>query len=323
MTELADFHALLRGDVALFRELHRSVLDFTPPDTVHHVFVPPQDRHLFTEFAGPRCQVTVRSELLPRHYVRLPKEIYVNLKRPWPALRPWVMQQTVKIAAASELDADVVLVADSDAVFIRPITADRFRRACEPDSSDRRRACEPELTVSDRRVVDGSLLLHREERAVKPEMTRHVLWHQVARELLGLPPAPPPPLPDYVTPLNYWDPAVVRAMQQRIAENTGRDWMDAFNAQLHISEFILYGVFVDEVLSATKRRPDDGGVVCANYYDRVPMDHDGAIAFADGLAPETVAIMISSHSGTPEEVRQTAIKRCAENRNEPRERYNI
>jgi len=262
------------------------VLDFTPPDTVHHVFVPPQDKHLFTEFVGPRCQVTVRSELLPRHYVRLPKEIYVNLKRPWPALRPWVMQQTVKIAATSELDADVVLVADSDAVFIRPITADRFR------------------------ADDGSLLLHREERAVKPEMTRHVLWHQVARDLLGLPPSPPPPLPDYVTPLNYWDPAVVRAMQQRIAESTGRDWMDAFNAQLHISEFILYGVFVDEVLDT---RPDDGGVVCANYYDRVPMDHDGAVAFADGLAAETVAIMISSHSGTPEEIRQTAIARCAEN----------
>jgi hypothetical protein len=289
MTELAVITPCYRGDVALFRELHRSVLDFTPPDTVHHVFVPPQDKHLFTEFVGPRCQVTVRSELLPRHYVRLPKEIYVNLKRPWPALRPWVMQQTVKIAATSELDADVVLVADSDAVFIRPITAERFRAG------------------------DGSLLLHREERAVKPEMTRHVLWHQVARDLLGLPPAPPPPLPDYVTPLNYWDPAVVRAMQQRITDTTGRAWMDAFNAQLHISEFILYGVFVDEVRTATTRRPDDGGVVCANYYDRVPMDHDGAIAFADGLAPETVAIMISSHSGTPEEVRQTAIKRCAEN----------
>ena len=286
MTELAVITPCYRGDVALFRELHRSVLDFTPPDTVHHVFVPPQDKHLFTEFVGPRCQVTVRSELLPRHYVRLPKEIYVNLKRPWPALRPWVMQQTVKIAATSELDADVVLVADSDAVFIRPVTADRFRAS------------------------DGSLLLHREERAVKPEMTRHVLWHQVARDLLGLPPAPPPPLPDYVTPLNYWDPAVVRAMQQRIAESTGRDWMDAFNAQLHISEFILYGVFVDEVLDT---RPDDGGVVCANYYDRVPMDHDGAVAFADGLAAETVAIMISSHSGTPEEVRQIAIARCAEN----------
>jgi Family of unknown function (DUF6492) len=289
MTELAVITPCYRGDVALFRELHRSVLEFTPADTVHHVFVPPQDKHLFTEFAGPRCQVTVRSGLLPRHYVRLPKEIYVNLKHPWPALRPWVMQQTVKIAATSELDADVVLVADSDAVFIRPVTADRFRAG------------------------DGCMLLHREERAVKPEMTRHVLWHQVARDLLGLPPSPPPPLPDYVTPLNYWDPTVVRAMQQRIAETTGRDWMDAFNAQLHISEFILYGVFVDEVLSATKRHPDDGGVVCANYYDRVPMDDDRAIAFADSLAAETVAIMISSHSGTPEQVRQTAIARCAEN----------
>ena len=310
MTELAVITPCYRGDVALFRELHRSVLEFTPADTVHHVFVPPQDRHLFTEFEGPRCRVTVRSRMLPRHYVRLPKEIYVNLKRPWPALRPWVMQQTVKIAAAAQLDADVVLVADSDAVFIRPITADRFRRAREPAGSEGRRAGEP--AGSEVRAGTG-LALHREERGVKPEMTRHVLWHQVARDLLGLAPAPPPPLPDYVTPLNYWDPAVVRAMQQRVAETTGRDWMDAFNAQLHISEFILYGVFVDEVLSARTPRPPDGGVVCANYYDRTPMDADGAIAFADSLSPETVAIMISSHSGTPEDVRQAAIRRCAEN----------
>ena len=52
--------------------------------------------------------------------------------------------------------------------------------------------------------------------------------------------------------------------------------------------------------------------MCANYYEPRADGPNGAIAFADGLAPETVAIMISSHSGTPEEVRQTAIKRCAE-----------
>lgn len=288
MTDLAVITPCYRGDAELFRELHRSVLEMTSDDTVHHVFVPRRDRALFREYEGPRCRVWVRSELLPWHYLRLPTEVYLNLKQPWPVLRPWVMQQTVKIAAAAELDADVVLVIDSDAVLVRPTTSDRFR-------------------------INGRLALHRVENAVTTDMLRHVIWHRVARKLLGLPPAPPPPLPDYVNALNFWDPAVVRAMQQQIEETTGRKWMDAFNAQLHISEFMLYGVFVDEALAFTRPRPPSHGVICKNYYEREPMDREAAIAFADDLNPETIAIMISSHSGTPADVRQAAIRRCAEN----------
>jgi hypothetical protein len=289
MTELAVITPCYRGDVELFRELHRSVLEFTSTDTIHYVFVPPQDIEMFREYEGPRCRVTVRSELLPPYYFRMPRtEVYVNIKRPWPALRPWVTQQTVKMAAAAQLDVDVVLLADSDAILVRPTSADAFR-------------------------VQGRLALHREEKAVSAEMTRHVLWHQVARTLFGLPPAPPPPLTDYVTALNFWEPAVVRDMQRRIAEIGGRNWMDVFNAQLHVSEFMLYGVFVDEVLGADGDRPATAGVICQNYYTREPMTPEQAIVFADGLAPETVAIMISSHSGTTEEVRRMAIRRCAEN----------
>jgi hypothetical protein len=288
MTDLAVITPCYRGDAELFRDLHRSVLEMTSDDTVHHVFVPPMDHAMFREYSGPRCRVWVRSEMLPRHYLRLPREIYVNLKRPWPLLRPWVMQQTAKIAAAAQLDADVVLVIDSDAVLVRPTTSDRFR-------------------------IDGRLALHRVPTAITADMERHVIWHRVARKLLGLPQAVELPLPDYVNALNFWDPVVVRAMQQRIGDITGRSWVDAFNGQLHISEFILYGVFVDEVLGVTRPRPPSHGVICKNYYDRVPMDHEAAIAFADDLNPETIAIMISSHSGTPAGVRQTAIRRCAEN----------
>jgi hypothetical protein len=289
MTELAVITPCYRGDAELFRELHRSVLEYTAPDTVHHVFVPPQDIDIFREFEGPRCTVTVRAELLPSYYFRVPRsELYVNIKRPWPAVRPWVMQQTAKIAASAQLDADVVLLADSDAVLVRPTSASAFR-------------------------VDGRLALHREEKAVSAEMTRHVIWHQVARTLFGLPAAPPPPLPDYVTALNFWEPVVVRQMQQRIEATMGRPWMDVFNSQLHVSEFMLYGVFVDEVLSADGNPPPAAGVICQNYYDREPMTAEQAVAFADRLAPETVAIMISSHSGTTEEGRQLAIQRCREN----------
>lgn len=117
-----------------------------------------------------------------------------------------------------------------------------------------------------------------------------------------------PPLHDYVSPLNFWDPALVRAMQERIRETTGRHWLDAFNSQLHISEFILYGVFVDEVLNGPP--PPSDNTICHNSWDRTPMDHQDAVAFADGLSPDAIGVMISAKSRTTQPVRLEAVRRC-------------
>ncbi|MFI6706357.1 DUF6492 family protein [Nonomuraea sp. NPDC050478] len=285
MSKLAVITPSYAQDAELFALLHRSVLEHTSEDTIHHVFVPPGDKELFAPYQGPRCHVWVRSELLPRRYLRVPgTDVYVNSRRPWPPLRGWVMQQTVKIAAAGLIDADAMLIVDSDAVLVRPTDATSFTR-------------------------DGRLCLYRLEEGVTASMERHVLWHHVARELLGLPPPPPPPLPDYVTALTFWDPQIVRAMQRRITEVTGRDWLDAFNAQLHVSEFILYGVFVDEVLKAA---PPVNTSICHLSYHHEPWDEATAVAFADRLGPEAVGMMLSAKSNTPMESRLAAIRRCAQ-----------
>jgi len=287
MSELAVITPSYRGDAEIFADLHRSVLEFTPPGTVHHVFVAEPDRPLFAQYEGPRCRIWTDPDLLPRRYVRFGHgHSYLNLRRPWPPVRGWVTQQALKIAAAAQAEADLVLLADSDVVLVRPVRADQFR-------------------------IDGQWALHREENAITADMRRHVIWHQVARKLFGLPPSPPPPLPDYVAAFNFWEPKVVRAMQERIEQATGRNWLDAFTGQLHISEFILYGVFVDEIY-AKDRRPPSHTSACHNSWERTPMDHDGAIAFADKLTPDAVAMMISAQSRTPYDVRQVAIRRCAE-----------
>jgi hypothetical protein len=290
MSELAVITPTYREDAEIFADLHRSVLEFTPADTVHHVVVPPRDRNLFAEYQGPRCRIWTSSELLPRRYlhVRVGRvESFVNVRRPYPPVRGWISQQAIKMAATAQLDADTVLLADSDVVLVRPVRAGRF-------------------------VDGGQRLLYREEQAVTADMARHVIWHQVARDLFGLPPSPPPPLPDYVSPFNFWEPAVMRALQERISQTTGRNWLDAFTTQLHISEFILYGVFVDEVLSASGPRPPGDTTICHNYWDVTPLDQDGAVAFADRLGPDAVAMMISAKSHTPLEVRRAAIQRCTE-----------
>ena len=58
-------------------------------------------------------------------------------------------------------------------------------------------------------------------------MHRHLLWHRVARRLLGVPGTVSLPAPDYISPIAVWDPDVVRSLMAHIADTTGRNWMDA------------------------------------------------------------------------------------------------
>ena len=283
MNELAVITPTWIPDAEQFEDLHRSVLKHTSESTVHHVIVPWAHRSRFARYRSSRCRIWHHPELLPRRYVRMPGGVWVNLLRPWPPVRGWVMQQAAKIAAAARMDADVVLLADSDAILLRTTSAETLMSGDKP-------------------------VLYRADGAVKETMERHVLWHHVARRILGLPPAPPPPMHDYVGPFGVWDPAMVRAMMDRIAKTTGRSWLDAFTGELHISEFIVYGVFMDEVIGT----PTLTDKLCHNYYERTPMDADTAIAFADRMSEDAIGIMISSHSGTPKEVRLAAAQRCAE-----------
>ncbi|QWF79805.1 DUF6492 family protein [Amycolatopsis sp. CA-230715] len=292
MTGFAVITPSYAPDAELFGELHESVLTHT--DAVHHVLVPGADRALFARHAGPRCRVWTYGELLPRRYVPIPKPpLWVNLRRPWPPVRGWVLQQALKIAAAARFDADSVLLADSDVVLVRETTPEVFQ-------------------------IDGTPGLYRNEGAVHAGMRRHVRWHQVARRLLGVPGTAHPPLPDYVSPFNVWEPEVVRAMQARITEVTGRHWFDAFTAELHISEFILYGVFVDEVLGGTPRFSPSPTMFCHTYWDTAPLDEPGAREFALRRDPDSLALMISAKSGTPREARLAATRACGNTAGEQR-----
>jgi hypothetical protein len=293
MSELTVVTPSFGPDAELFGDLHRSVLRHTGPDVVHHVIVPAAHKEIFDRYAGPRCHVWTEPELLPRRYHRLPqKGLWLNSRRPWPPVRGWVLQQALKLAATAELDADVVLIADSDVVLVRDIDAKSFHE-------------------------DGTLRLFRVPGAVHAGMPDHVRWHQVAHRLLGLPPAGAPPLTDYVSSLNAWSPEIVRQLQRHVTAVTGRHWLDVFTAQLHISEFILYGVFVDRVVTGSGPEHPGDNTICHNYWGRTPLSLDEALEFAEALGPDAVGMMISAKSGTVQDVREAAIRRCAEVAGEP------
>lgn len=298
MKSIAVITTTFAPDFELCIDLHRSVLEFTDQSVSHYLLVPPADLELFSALRGPRCVVLAESELLPSRMIRIPTWVNhliqlawhdrrranlaaVNLLRPIPPVRGWILQQIVKLAAASRLDADILLIADSDVRIVRPISIDTF-------------------------VREGKLRLYRREGTVNEDLPSHVAWHKVARKLLGLA-TPTLPLPDYVSSFNVWERRVVLLLLDRINRVSHRHWIDAIAGRLSFSEHILYGVFVDKVLGPSANTFTASASLCHSYWDTTPLDAAGAETFLQSVAAEDVAVLIQSKSGTPIDVRRSAL----------------
>lgn len=281
MSQLAVITPSYAPDFELCSDLNRSVLRFSPPSVQHHLVVPDRDVDLFRRLAGRRAHVHRVAEFLPRSVIKFPGiNGWVNLRRPFPPLRGWITQQLVKLAVAATIDADVALLVDSDIRFIRPFSAETYREL-------------------------GTVRFYRKPREITKRLPRHMIWHRVARELLGLPRADPPH-PDYVCAPAAWDPRIVAGLLGRVTEVTGRSWWTALGSRPHLSEATLYGVFVDEVLGAPANARASADMRCQNHYDEVPLDAAGLTALLSGVRPADVAVMISAKSGTPLALRREA-----------------
>jgi hypothetical protein len=282
MVELAVITPSYAPDFELCRDLNESVLRRTDSTVTHYVITPRRDLSLFSVLRGPRTEVLAVDEVMPRRMMGVPwANFWVNMRRPGPPIRGWMMQQLVKLQAATRIPADRLLLVDSDVIFARDVSAATFGR-------------------------DGRVLFYRLDAGVHAAMPRHVIWHDVARKLLGLP-AEQLPLPDYVSAFNVWDRGTVLALRDRIERVTGQRWLDAIGRQLHFSEFILYGVFVDRVLGEQAPVEPTDSMMCHSCWNSLPLTLPEAERFVGGLPPDDVAIMISAKSRTPLDVRRKAL----------------
>ena len=166
-------------------------------------------------------------------------------------------------------------------------------------------------------VRNGVVRFYRKPDEIDERLPRHMIWHRVARALLGLPPAEPP-YTDYISSLLAWDPAIVRQMLARVTATTGRPWTTAIARQLHFSEWTLYGVFVDDVIGAPANSFASDDPLCLAYWDTTPLNQDGAVDFLRGVRPTDVAAMISAKSRTPLAVRRAAFASYRATRNRDR-----
>jgi hypothetical protein len=268
-------------DFELCADLHRSVLKYAPEATHHHIIVPQRDLKLFGPLAGPRTHIRSAADFLPRSFVPVPfSNVTLNLGRPFPPVRGWILQQVVKLAAAAECNDDVALLVDSDVEFVRTFSPEVF-------------------------VRDGIVRFYRSPNEINERLPRHIIWHRTSRTLLGLPQLAPP-YPDYIASLLAWDPTIVRRILTHVSTVAGRPWRSVIAGQLHFSESTLYGLFVDEIIGPPPNSFASDDPLCLAHWGTDPLDQDGAAEFFRRAKPTDMAAMISAKSRTPLAIRRAA-----------------
>src|SRR5260370_8229232 len=99
-----------------------------PGSVRHYLINPRRDRDLFACLNGKRTTVWSVNQLLPSSFKDVPwANAWMNLRHIGPPIRGWIMQQVVKFLAATLVEADMLLQADSDLTLVNQVTLQTFR----------------------------------------------------------------------------------------------------------------------------------------------------------------------------------------------------
>ncbi|MEH6912063.1 MAG: DUF6492 family protein [Oceanicoccus sp.] len=212
-----------RPDFERCVRLCKSMDEFMTADISQFIIVPDRDRKLFAPLESKNRSIVSTEDILPVKFIQLPllKKWWLD-NGMWP-IRGWMMQQITKLCADAVTDCENIIFVDSDIEFIRPLQHDRF-------------------------VREGALRLHR--KPMHKNEGVHLKWHHAAAELLGF--RPQYFGSDYIGPLATWRRSNLIHLKRHIEDGQERPWYEAVGRRMTISEYTLYGVFVEHVLGVEK-----------------------------------------------------------------------
>jgi hypothetical protein len=276
MASIAFVTKSYEPDRARCELLCRSI-ELLAPGAHHWIIVDARDLPAFRSLEGPSTRVVRTEELLPRrvwklelHGLGIDKNIWLG--RGTRPMRGWLVQQLAKLAISRVADEDILIHADSDVALIRRFDADLLQGEGQ------------------------SFPLFRIPAAVDERLPTHVRWHRTAERLLGLEHRPLP-LPDYVGGLVPWRRDVVCALLDEIAKGSRHDWVQTLARARELSEYILYGRFVDDLLGKTNGSPPSCPSLCHCYWGSSPITNSALEEFIEASAPSEIGVMISAVAG--------------------------
>jgi len=236
---------------------------------------------MFRPLANSRTVVAAVEDVLPRGYVKL------RFSKKWwfssPAMamaKGWLIQQLVKLSAASALDEPVLVNVDSDVRFVRPVDPSLF-------------------------IAGGRTRMYRLPNGVTAGM-QHFKWHRNICRLLDVP-ADELPMADYVGNVISWDRTIVLRALDHIERTTGKAWHVAYTRARSVGEYFVYGLYVDKVIG-----PDAAAVWiddrswCHTYWGPGPLLQSQVDSFASSMRADDVAFSIAGYTQTSPDVTRDA-----------------
>ena len=237
----------------------------------HYLVVDRKDLKLFQSLQTINREIITVESVLPWWIkkVGFMKNGWISLKSP--PLRNWIIQQIVKLSIAQFITEDVITFVDSDVAFVRPFDMRNL-------------------------VKDDKVRLFRIPNAITAETKPLARWHEVSHKLLKLPLEYP--CPNYLGNFITWKRDNVLALHQYLEKVSGRSWVETIANSWHLSEYILYGTFVESILQEKSQHYFDAQTICHNYWDTTPMSKIEVDNFFEELPRDYFAVMISAKSHT-------------------------
>lgn len=260
------------GDLDLCRLLVETAKRCLRGDVTHYLLIDRRDVHLFGDLASARTRILVAEDLLPDWIARDPTQRHVWTSKRTPPIYNWVLQQLLKLAVFDAIREDLVVFCDSDVAFVRP------------------------FDLPARVVLEDTVAFLRVEETPGPQWRA---WQDVAHHLLGLQNTDRPII-NYIGNLIAWRRENVMALRRHIEALHRRPWLEVVAGQTTLSEYQLYGIFIEQVLGldAAGHRIENTAIIKPSW--GVTLDDPRALdRFFAEFEPGHVGVMIHSRDQFP------------------------
>lgn len=249
-------------------------------DTKHYIVVDRRDVPLFNQLASSKVRILVVEDLLPDWIFRAP-----GFKGWWMSLRTlpirnWILQQLVKISVCDAIDEDVLVFCDSDNTFIRPFD------------------------------IKSHLMEANRLALLKVDVQTKDLneWVETSQKILGINEKVIQPA-IYVSNMITWYKPNILKMRSHIEEVNGQDWFRVLCGYKNISEYMLYGLYVDYVLGfeAANHFRFDTELIKPSW--STPLGTETQVqGFFDQIKENHIGVMIHSKDDIPVSMYSEKIK---------------
>ena len=264
------------GDFERCRILCQSVDAFLAGDWHHYIIVESPDYPLFKALETSRRTVIEMESILPAWLHHLASPSLFNKRSLWFGFRTgfmigWQVQQLVKMQMAFNVSRAGLLFCDSDVFFIRPFDVASLSQ-------------------------DGKFRFYRTESQFARENAPNRSYVTSAARRLGLG-SNPFPCPSYVDNIVAWHCNTAQALCRHIEDISEQNWMVALGKRYIISEYSLYGLFVDRLLADRSHLQETGNSLCKTVWRGNALRGAELSNFCDTLDSGQVAVGFQSFVG--------------------------